>query len=227
MNIRRVTISGADDHTDVGALKALRHEFPFVEWGILLSKNAPADRYPTIPWVSNLLRSDINVSFHLCGDYARWCMAGDMESVGRLIGRVSRVQINGFSGFHLPDLYAARLFPDVEFILQCSHNEAWDHAVSLRDRYRNVTMLWDPSGGEGRRFFETKYPSQASIEFGLAGGISDQNIDEALSHATKTQATWVDMESGVRTGNRFDLSKVRTVLSKCALLLDNKTLWVP
>jgi hypothetical protein len=36
--LERVTITGADDSTSIDEMLALSRRFPFVEWGILVSK---------------------------------------------------------------------------------------------------------------------------------------------------------------------------------------------
>ncbi|MHB1675039.1 MAG: hypothetical protein ACYCSP_12405 [Acidobacteriaceae bacterium] len=40
MKLETVTITGADDSTDIVELAELSEEFPFVEWGILISARA-------------------------------------------------------------------------------------------------------------------------------------------------------------------------------------------
>ena len=55
--LTRVTITGADDAVDPGALVALSAEFPFVEWGILFSKSREGEaRYPSAEWAARIGR---------------------------------------------------------------------------------------------------------------------------------------------------------------------------
>lgn len=39
MIIDRVTITGADDSTDVNWMQEMQDKYPFVEWGILVSQS--------------------------------------------------------------------------------------------------------------------------------------------------------------------------------------------
>ena len=52
MILDRVTITGADDSIKATDLIPLSKRFPFVEWGILLSKNNEGSfRFPTRDWI--------------------------------------------------------------------------------------------------------------------------------------------------------------------------------
>lgn len=76
MRIDRVTITGADDLTNVAHMVEISKEFPFVEWGILFSvTKAGQKRYPTHDWRKELYlamdrRVRMNLSAHLCGAYS-------------------------------------------------------------------------------------------------------------------------------------------------------------
>ena len=54
--LTRATITGADEGVDHTALADLSDEFPFVEWGILISEKAGRPRYPTARWVIDIAR---------------------------------------------------------------------------------------------------------------------------------------------------------------------------
>jgi hypothetical protein len=57
-----VTITGADDIVDHDDMLKLCEEFPFLEWGILVSfDRAGTARYPSVPWLIELSR---RVGFH-------------------------------------------------------------------------------------------------------------------------------------------------------------------
>ena len=50
--VTKVTVTGADDSVDVDGLIDLSKEFPFVEFGILLSKSsAGSARFPSGLWL--------------------------------------------------------------------------------------------------------------------------------------------------------------------------------
>jgi phosphoribosylanthranilate isomerase len=127
---------------------------------------------------------------------------------------VRRLQLNGFSDFVLPELLCAKGAPDVEFILQCSTLEAVARAEEFRKIYPNVSALWDKSGGAGVPMDSWPLPL-GDLRIGYAGGISEGNVTELLTKLTSNREPrdfWIDLESGARTSDEFDLAKVRRVL---------------
>lgn len=71
-----VTITGAADDTDIEIPIDLSAEFPFVEWGILISKSQEASgRFPSCKWMEEFSLAATNhrlhVSTHLCGQWVR------------------------------------------------------------------------------------------------------------------------------------------------------------
>lgn len=235
MALTRVTITGADDGVDPKELVALSKSYPFVEWGVLLSESLSGQpRYPTNPWCDTLCdyvtgySNLVNLSFHLCGEYAREVMAGGtLNIVAPML--VKRVQLNGFSNYVLPGLKNAERHPRITFILQCTSEEALVRAGELRGacmirggRSANVTALFDPSGGRAIRHASVRpsnWPVMSLVPMGYAGGIAPDNVVRVLEELASNPAAapyWIDMESGVRTDDRFDLDKVRRVLELAA-----------
>lgn len=227
MKFTRLTITGADDGVEPRALAALSEEFPFVEWGLLISKNRFGEpRYPSTSWLLEApqVLGFERLSFHLCGEFARRAMGGDPTMVPR---EVKRIQLNGFGSFRLPCLISAEMCREAEFILQCGDIGALNHADQLRERhgYSNVVALWDPSGGIGRWFMESggRYPRwyDAGLPIGYAGGINELNIEDTASALCTVTGdpSWLDLESGARTDGKFDLAKVRRILELAAPLI--------
>ena len=74
MKLHTLTISGPDDTTDPDAMLRLSRQFPFVEWGILLSAKAePRPRYPGDAWIDrteSLAREGVRFCGHICGLWA-------------------------------------------------------------------------------------------------------------------------------------------------------------
>lgn len=234
-----VTITGADDNVDPKALLDLSKEFPFVEWGILRSeKRAGTARYPTMGWVSKLPEG-LRLSLHLCGSEARSAMIGSTEWYGP--GQYydplrkpffRRIQINGYKpgtpGVLGIAPIAYRLFSAQMYIashdrlsvrrptLILPFNSETDlDAVSADARVLPGTeILFDPSGGRGKEPFRWPTESAAGVRvrMGYAGGINPDNVVDVLRDIGPVQPTWIDMESGVRTNDAFDLRKVRHVL---------------
>ena len=75
MKLDRVTITGADDSVDPLQLRALSLEFPFVEWGILVSHSNtictsyPKPRFPSPKWIADL-QGLVSVTGHVPPSHA-------------------------------------------------------------------------------------------------------------------------------------------------------------
>jgi hypothetical protein len=90
MKLYSVTITGVSDDTDIGGLIDLYVQYPFVEWGVLLSETASGTkpRYPSAEWIKDLrmaLYTDRHTfgckpqprfAAHLCGKTMRKFMTG-------------------------------------------------------------------------------------------------------------------------------------------------------
>ncbi|HKY40721.1 MAG TPA: hypothetical protein VJN18_32525 [Polyangiaceae bacterium] len=230
MKLTRITITGADDHVDPEALVQLSAEFPFAEWGVL---RAGADRlgsprYPTSSWVQRfdavVKDTSVNWALHPCGEVSRHVMAGSPIMFAALKAvSAKRVQLNGFSKWRLPMLMLAELLPEVEFILQVQRHDALQNAYHLNREHTNVSILWDASGGRGidDGWNDVPYPDDTQgPRMGWAGGITPENIVEKIEMVLaendlpvlRDVPFWLDLESGARTDDRFDMDKVRLIL---------------
>jgi N-(5'phosphoribosyl)anthranilate (PRA) isomerase len=216
-----VTITGADDAVDLRAILALSVEFPFVEWGILMSESrAGSPRYPTRRWMIGLenLARDLRgkgprLSAHFCGAVARSALVGDLHDFP-VIERMQRIQLNGYRP-GLPGVAIfARMMPCYEIVLQVRAEDELQQAATEAARMRQGSILFDPSGGRGVEPF--KWPwAPSGVRIGYTGGITPDNVDAVVGQvAVVASDFWIDMESGVRTDDRFDLSKVRQVLER-------------
>jgi N-(5'phosphoribosyl)anthranilate (PRA) isomerase len=230
MPLTGVTITGADDDVDVLELARLSREYPFVEWGILISASQVGNpRYPTALWTREFARevcakgSGMLTSYHLCGSYARDALLGTTEIVDNAAATGARIQINGafarLSHRHFYDFVPMAARRKCEFILQCPSEEALLRAevVASDVGTGRVSALFDPSGGSGL-FVPAWPPPPPGLHVGYAGGINPENVEsvlDTLGSVNKDQF-WIDMESGVRTDGRqrFDLDKVALVLER-------------
>lgn len=224
--LARVTITGADDGVDPRALVALAREFPFVEWGILMStKRQGTARYPSHDWIVRLMvaasGTPTMLSAHLCGDRARGALAGDVNEVDSAF---QRHQINGFTAPAARLVALARTCP-IEFILQVRDEAQIQPAADVAraigtDAEGRASLLYDPSGGRGIEPF--RWPVVPfGVRMGYAGGIRPDTVEEVISAIPLTsEPYWIDMESGVRVGDRFDLDLCREVLTRARPLVD-------
>lgn len=232
MKIDRVSITWADNKVSYNALKNLQNKYPFVEWAILFSQfKSGQQRYPDASYRNELLLWELNLAAHFCGWYSKTVLeTKDYSILTRLSEQFKRVQINyNFSSNDKWNLQSFLDFvdttPEREYILQYnkSNSETLDKA-ELDGLPSNVHFLFDASGGRGK-VIETFPEPFHNIYTGYSGGISVDNIESICALITKTPneaSVWIDMESGVRTENEFDLTKVETILATYANYIAEK-----
>ena len=234
MIIKTVTITGADDNTDINEMIEISKAFPFVEWGILFSKKRTGTpRYPTEKWVVQLLKKGLehNMSFsaHLCGNYAKDAMTsegGDCDEFLNVIhpysGSFNRFQLN-FNGQNIePNLDDFKDFVSHEKVCIIQHNqnnkEVCNAIIEKGDF--NVHFLYDSSGGNGNRPEKWK-PAVDGHFTGYAGGLTPLNLMEELEEIElvndKGKVVWIDVETGVRTNDVLDMKKVSDFLRTAKL----------
>lgn len=234
--IKKVTITGADDTISIYDLFKLSIEFPFVEWGILLSaKRHGTPRYPskeflqllTRPWEFKGEKFETdgkwdklvpNLSLHLCGQYVRDFLLGKFQFIDD-IGienwkQFKRVQINTHGELHEYEANRLGRFimvnPDKEFIFQYDGTNL--KLLEFIAGLQNCAVLHDLSSGAG--ILPTHWPDTFKNVFcGYAGGLGPQNLEEQIPKilaAAGENPIWIDMETWVRSGNgsKFDLDKV-------------------
>lgn len=219
MKLRYVSITGADDGVAVGDLNALAEEYSFVEWAILLlPEEAGAPRAPTFEWIRGFKAGyrGKHKAMHLCGGALRGFVEGRADILDLMTG-FHRIQLNlefgAVEGTYDPARLLARIqaHQEFDFIIQYTDKRA-DMLPALA-ALPNHAILFDASAGRG--VAPEGWPAPIPGHFcGYAGGINPGNV---AGHIEKIRAagavdTWIDMESGVRTDNRFDLDKVREVL---------------
>lgn len=230
--ITKVTVTGADDSIEPKALAELFAKYPFVEWGILVSKNNVGKaRFPSVFWIQELMKTE-NVgplSCHLCGTWVRELAKGNIEAIVAMKTEVwdkfARVQLN----FHaIPHLFSVALgdvvknYPNKEFIFQFDqvNNDGIIKAL-VANGQPNVAVLFDKSGGAG--VLPDEWPDHmpdGTIRCGYAGGLSPDNV---VAEIQKIEAKagpnniWIDVETHVRSNDDalFDLEKVERFLEAC------------
>lgn len=222
MRVETVTISGADDNTKFRDLVIISEEYPFVEWGILLSSSRSGEsRYPSKLWLEKLANPYyvLNLSGHLCGKYIRDIKDGFNTFKEDINWEMfQRFQLN-FAGNYkvsyerfLEALFLIDKHKQIIFQVDSPENEL------LRNIIRagvNAVPLFDISGGRGKLPEEWPKPI-IGILCGYAGGLSPDNIENQLLQLSKIipeeANIWIDMESGVRTNDVLDMDKVKLCL---------------
>jgi hypothetical protein len=237
--MNRVTITGADDNTPVSELIALSAEFPYVEWGILVSRHSEGHpRFPSRKWQANFaaaINDKIALSMHICGGYVREILSGGLpwEQLPAETAEVARrIQLNTHAEPHVTTVGAFSWMlargNSIQFIIQLDgvNDHILDAAI---ERGINAVGLSDKSHGAGVLPEIWPDPHRRSIYHGYAGGLGPENV--AAEIAKMTLAThearvhrnlefWIDMEGRVRDNREhLDLAKVRQVLEICRPLI--------
>jgi hypothetical protein len=227
--LHTVTITGADDATDIDELVGLSDEFPFLELGILVSKSQEgAPRFPSRSWIDRLgevaihKQRRLRVAMHLCDRWMRELLTGDLvwEDLPSVSNFADTIQFNtnGLSVEPNPRRFFDQLRGSRKlmrnFIFQW--NSVGEPLARLAyDRHLYVMGLFDGSGGLG--FRNIPFP------MGFAGGLGPDNVLEQLdkilaAYGDRQSHTWIDVEDRVRTddGVKLDMSRVRSVLEQVA-----------
>ncbi len=225
MKIQYVTLTGADDNTDVVEMLQLSERYPFVEWGVLFSrKKFGVERYPGEDWVTDLGKlgglGTLNLSAHLCGGYVRDVFKGViafLEDEG-MKDTFGRIQLNCYKqrlaeAFENENVWRALKRANKPVILGGNYSGL---KVPF-DKFETNTVypLFDASGGHGNS--PREWPKSIQNLFcGYAGGLGPENIEKELHRIDEVTGEddriWIDMETKVRTGKVFDLKKCEVVL---------------
>jgi hypothetical protein len=237
MILDRVTVTGADDSIRPSDLIKLSNRFPFVEWGILLSRSQEgAPRFPSTRWIEQLgdlaaddrLAQPLRLSGHLCGQWVRALCRGSNRFVTErpaLAQMFQRVQLNFHGDQHDVDedamADALKDWGRGEYILQMDGvnnlllGALWSQRVV-------AAPLFDTSGGAGRE--PDQWPAPLAPYCGYAGGLRPNEVSRQyrrIELAAGASRVWTDIETHVFSddGRQFDLAKVEEYLV-------NTELWV-
>jgi len=213
-----VTVTGADVKTDLDRLACLD-----VEVGLLLSDTAGGNRYASHDWINETANSLPHVSLHICGMESRFRLfRGDFDHI---LDRVQRVQINGRPlSLEINELHARR--PELKIITQYStaHRGYFVSQDLLTSRAQAAhAYVMDESGGFGKLPKVWSRPATLAA-VGFAGGLSPDNLEEQLPLILQVAKGrwWINMETGVRTDDWFDLDKVQRVTELFAQIIERK-----
>lgn len=247
MKLNKVTITGADDKTEIQELVEMSRQCPFVEWGILISNNcltSGSKRFPSIEWVREFTatasENGLSASAHLCGKYVRHLLRGD-DIIEVPLGSFQRVQLNfhdercacDADGF----VAALRKYPHVQWIFQIDRTRGWDYFTIAKDAGIDCAPLFDTSGGIGLLpsevlareqggsvpTSENHWPQPLPYYHGYAGGLSPDNVAEQIGlieSRPHDETYWIDVETRVRSSDdEFDNGLTRSFLEASAPFL--------
>lgn len=234
MKITKVTVTGADDSVSPSSLLEIAEEFPFVEFGILLSKNQlGCTRFPSAQWLrmlqeacNGLPKFGINLSGHICGRWVREILLGrwpDDEFI-ELLGPdfydhlFSRWQLNthGISHDWRGEFIESLKTRQGTVIFQYDGANNGVLYAASESGAENIAALFDLSHGAG--VLPDHWPGLLpGIPCGYAGGLSPENVFQQctkIQEVVGSDSIWIDAETQLRReGTRFfDLYKVRDFL---------------
>lgn len=231
--LRYVTITGADHQTDPAEMFAISQAYPFVEWGLLQSySKQDVPRYPSIETVKHIFKAtnirgveNLNFSFHLCGKLVLDFIHGEVNDHTDFIEdavcakSVRRVQLN-FNASDTPVDFGKFIqflkdYSQVQFIIQDNAANYQFVRDVLLARVHNLAVLQDRSLGTGQE--STWHEHHGGCFYGYAGGLNPNNVLRRTLDTQRVQPhgpRWIDMESGVRTDDKLDMTKVKSVLSQ-------------
>ena len=212
------TLTGLDDRTDLGRVEALCAEYPFLEFGILLSRT-PGDKDPRYPsWdalvsMVERLAGKAHLALHVCGRAVGEFVEGADDIDGLVSIGINRVQLNFMlrrSPFGIADLDAAIARSTVSVITQHTvTNDVLAYALKAANHH----VLFDTSGGRGVEIAECRPPFTGKYT-GYAGGMGPENVKEMASRVAAVSGgtpVWIDMESRLRTDGYLDMDRCAAV----------------
>lgn len=228
-NIKQITFTGVDENTDLERLYDIQRRYPLAEFGVLLSEKWKdnSNRYLNPELLKHINPKYLNLSLHLCGKIARNALNQDWSRVFELTGGT-------FEMFKRCQLNVSKEKPKFPVTL-VSIPESLDELIiqqksidnmalfdSITDHSGKVSVLMDASGGNG--IAGQLDPVKLNTKVGYAGGLNPDNVEEKLrniltGYSDNDDPFWIDMETGVRTNDWFDLDKVEDVLEKCYAIL--------
>ena len=226
MRLRHITFTGIDARTDLQELQNIQQQYPIAEFGVLTSYHwhENGNRYLNPQFLCNLRGRNLNLALHVCGSMAIHAAEGCWEAINKHtggclgLGLFQRVQLNVANRQDIPPTLCCTPNSKMEVIIQQKpdHDRFYKNSMHARSVRKLISMLIDGSGGQGIDAPISIYPSAYKI--GYAGGINPGNAADKLTYLFENVHTgefWIDMESGVRTDDWFDLDKVRQVLGIC------------
>ena len=239
MRLQHITFTGIDAKTDIKALAEIQQEFPIAEFGVLTSYHwyENGNRYLDPALVNKMRGQDLHLALHICGSAAHDAALGKWEYIDEIlfepvplgIELFKRIQLNLAERNDNPKFCWIPLIIGQELIVQQRAELELPLFENTLKKWKEwhfhhrdtISALLDSSGGRGIDTPLKVWPSSGKI--GYAGGFNPDNVEEKLTFLMShvTQGTfWIDMESGVRTDDWFDIDKVYKVLQICKPIIE-------
>lgn len=220
MKLRTITFTGVDEWTDVDQLEKLYRKYPMIEFGVLLSTDHKenGNRFPDPAILERFEGRRIPLSAHLCGDLARKAIKNNFDPARNVCGGrfnlFTRCQLNVSTFSKIPKEFVLDIPEEVEEVIIQQSSDSMEFLDSTEPNSR-LTLLFDNSGGRG--LYTPFNPVPTDLKVGYAGGLNIDNIEHTIFLIEMDEDSgpyWLDMESSVRTDDKFDLDKVKAIMEK-------------
>lgn len=229
MKLKHITFTGIDAKTDIKALQEIQKEYPIAEFGVLTSYHwyENGNRYPEIRTLKPALQYlGTNLALHVCGSAASDAAFGCFDDIHHMtygmLPYFNRIQLNIANRTDNPRKVFGSYYHQEVIIQQRDADNLNLFYLSLENwepSRGTVSVLLDASGGQGIDTPIKVLPNAGKpFKVGYAGGFNPENVADKLHYLLTNDEVgdfWIDMESGVRTDDWFDLDKVRRVLAIC------------
>ena len=231
MRLKHITFTGIDARTDLQELQDIQLRYPIAEFGVLTSHHwhENGNRYLNPQFLHALTGRELNLALHVCGSMASEAAVGCWRVINKHtegcleLGLFQRIQLNVANRNDVPSALCCTPDLKTEVIIQQQpgYDGFYKNSMNTSSVLKSISMLIDGSGGQGIDAPISIYPSAYKI--GYAGGINPDNVADKLTYLFENVHNgefWIDMESGVRTDDWFDLEKVRQVLEICEPIIE-------
>ncbi|MCY4511918.1 MAG: hypothetical protein OXG35_33885 [Acidobacteria bacterium] len=209
----RITFTGVDRWTDLQALRAINRRYPEleIEYAVLTgTPDGKEARFPGQETIDSLRSwswtSPFRAAIHLCGRRARAVNARETTEIEKLCKDFDRIQVN------------SREY-DYDAVERLAERTQQPVIVQERSNFNGeppragLSYLHDRSGGQGVDTLDEWGIPWPNVPCGYAGGLNPGNVARAVAklQGLGRADAWIDMESGVRTDDRLDTTKVDAV----------------
>jgi hypothetical protein len=220
-----LSITGADNNVPISSLVDLISSNPQLELGVLyFLEKQNVERNPGFEWRTQFFQSipKENTALHLCGkevfDIILDKHFTDSDVYQELI-KAQRIQLNInarkdiFTASQIHDIYNVLLEQNFTIILQYhERSKNWILPFIENQSSSNIHILLDSSLGKGispESFFIPSELINTDFPLGFAGNLNPDNIKAVHNEVKLLQRPkyWLDLESGSRTNNEFDMQK--------------------
>jgi len=211
----KISFTGVDDTTEVADLVALSNESIFpIEYGILINLGKEGPRYPSATQRQKVLSENLFTAAHLCGasTFEYILYSGLDNSFGQELFQYDRIQVNiNARKDDFTSEQVVKVFETLQDFGLKTIFQYYEKSKRLLDLVGSTDVLFDSSRGLGI-LAENWSDPLPGYSCGYAGGLNPTTTDQ-FQLFYDMNVDWIDMESGVRTDNKFDVAKAREVVN--------------